>query len=462
MTRAALRQSIRRGYLRRFVRLFCVEAARALLRHKGRSSLAAIGITVGIALVVWVIAIGRAGARRSEEQFHNLGDNLVWVEAGGRSANGVRTGTHDTTSLTMADAEAILREISLVKSASPNVDGRVQVIRGNRNWNTSFRGVSPEFLPIKRWRIAEGEAFTDEELQEVASVCVIGETVRAQLFGHEDAVGQSIRVQGTPFQIIGVLAPKGQSATGQDQDDTILMPYTTAVNRLRGKGYAWLDDIMCSAASEQGLDGAIERIVALLRQRHHVGPGTGQEDDFNIRRPDLLIKSEIEAARTLALFLLAVALISVLVGGIGIMNVMLASVSQRTQEIGLRLAVGATEREVQLQFLGEAVLLSVFGGLCGFLLSIAGAFVVERFVGWPLAIPSDAVGLAIFFSAANGVLFGFYPAWRCVAHGSHPGAPPRMKQSDRDAGQADSEGQCRGGTEPLFAGPWLPNYLKFW
>jgi putative ABC transport system permease protein len=390
------------------------EAIRALLRHKVRSGLSLIGITIGVAVVVWVVAIGTAGSERAEDSLHALGDNLVWVEAGGRNINGVRTGTHDTTTLTVEDAEAIRREVKLIKAVSPNVDGGVQIARGNRNWATRYRGVISEYLDIKRWTLTSGAAFSDDQVERAANVVLIGETVRQQIFGDEDPLGKMVRLRGQPFEVIGLLAPKGQSASGQDQDDWVFLPYTTAEKRLRGRGVTWLDDILCSAVSPEAVDPAITQVTALLRQRHGLHSSGVQDDDFNIRRPDEIIKAEIQASRTLALFLLTVASISLVVGGIGVMNVMLASVAQRTAEIGLRLAVGATGRNIQVQFLGESVVLTMVGGILGVAASFAGNAVIGRALGWRLTVSPAAIALALAFSAAVGLIFGSYPAMRAA------------------------------------------------
>ncbi|MGD0919059.1 MAG: ABC transporter permease [Thermodesulfobacteriota bacterium] len=388
--------------------LFGIEAVRALYRNKLRSALAAIGITIGIAAVVCVVAIGTAGSQRAEQQLQNLGDNLVWIEAGSRNVNGVRSGSYGMTSLTMEDAEAILREVSLIKSVSPQVDGSVLIACGNRNWTTHYRGVAPEFLEIRRWELAEGVPFTREDVEHAAKVCMIGQTVRQQLFGAEEAIGRDARINKQIFRVIGVLAPKGQSGTGQDQDDNILMPYTTAQKNLRGNAFTWLNDILCSAVSLEAAKPAIDRINGLLRERHHIRPGDG--DDFNIRHPEEVIKAQIATSQTLALFLTSVACISLLVGGIGIMNVMLVSVTQRTREIGLRLAVGATTGAIQIQFLGEAVMLSLFGGLLGVFVGILGSFILGYALGWPVSIPLEALIVAPTFAIGMGIFFGFYPA----------------------------------------------------
>ncbi|MFI5295235.1 MAG: ABC transporter permease [Thermodesulfovibrionales bacterium] len=392
--------------------LFGREAVRALYRNKLRSSLSAIGIAIGIAAVICVVAIGTAGSQRAEQQLQNLGDNLVWIEAGSRNVNGVRSGSHGMTSLTMGDAEAISKGVPLIKSVSPNVDGTVLIAWGNRNWTTHYRGVTPEFLAIRSWDIAEGDLFTMEDVKRAANVCLIGQTARQQLFGAGEAVGRDIRINKQIFKVIGVLAPKGQSTTGQDQDDTILMPYTTVQKKLRGTGFVWLDDIMTSAVSRDAANPAIDRINALLRERHHIRPGEG--DDFNIRHPEEVIKAQIAANRTLAFFLISVASISLLVGGIGIMNVMLVSVTQRTKEIGLRLAIGATTWAIQIQFLGEAVMLSLFGGLIGVFVGVAGSFILGNVLGWSVSIPLEALIVAPLFAIGVGIFFGFYPAWKAT------------------------------------------------
>jgi putative ABC transport system permease protein len=390
----------------------CTEPLRALARHKLRSTLTALGIMVGVAAVIWVVAIGQAATARAEAELANLGDNLVWVEAGSRNINGVRTGSHGTTTLTADDAQAIRGEMTLIKSVAENVDGNVQVVYGNRNWNTRYRGISPEYLDVKGWQMGDGAFFTHEQVQNVDSVVVIGATVRTQIFGVANPIGEVIRVQGVLFQVIGLLAPKGQSSAGQDQDDVIMMPWTTTQKKLKGKGYEWLDDILCSAVSRTAVDSAVDAVTALMRQRHHIRPG--EPDDFNIRRPDEVLNAQVQTSRTLELLLISLASISLLVGGIGIMNVMLASVAQRIAEIGLRMAVGATPGAVQLQFLGEAVMLSVFGGILGVPLSAGGSFFIERMLGWSLGTPPQAAVLAVAFSVAVGIIFGFYPAWRAA------------------------------------------------
>ncbi len=387
-----------------------LQAWRALLRHKGRSALNALGITIGIAAVVWVVAIGKAGSEQAQEQMHSLGDALVWVEAGSRNVNGLRSGTFGMHNLMLDDAAAILREVPAIKRVSPNIDGRVVVQWQTKNWTTSYRGVSPDYQDIKRWSVALGDYFTDQDDDRATSVVVLGQTVRQQLFGDLDPRGEVVRIGGMPFTVIGVLAPKGQSSTGRDQDDELHVPYMTIIKKVRGGGQWWLDDILCSATSPSDVPAAITAITELMRQRHHIQEG--QEDDFNIRHPEELIAAQIQAADTLATLLVSIAAAALLVGGIGVMNVMLASVAERTREIGVRLAVGASPLTIQAQFLVEAVLLTAFGGVVGVGVSFGGASILAKTLHWPLPIPPQALALAIVFSVGIGVLFGYVPARR--------------------------------------------------
>ena len=371
------------------------QAARGVLRHKGRSSLTTLGIAIAVAAVVWVVALGREGSTRYLELLQGLGDNLVWVEAGSRNKAGVRTGARSVQTLTLDDMEAIRREVPMVKRISPQVDGNARIISARSNWSTRTRGVSPDYLPIKRFDVALGAVFTDDDLVRARNVLLLGQTVREQLFGDEDPVGQVVRVNGMLFTVLGVLAPKGQSATGQDQDDTIMIPYTTAVKKLRAPGVAWVDDIVCSAATAEAVVAAADLITALMRERHHIGPE--QDDDFNIRHPEDVVKAQLEASETLARLLIAV-----------------ASVTERTREIGLRMAVGASPRMVTLQFLAEAVLLCVAGGVAGVLVSILGASAIGGSLGWSLSVPPEALGVAIGVSTVVGVVFGYMPARRAA------------------------------------------------
>jgi putative ABC transport system permease protein len=378
----------------------------SMIRNKMRSALTVLGITIGIGAVICVVAIGNAGQARVEQQLSNLGDNLVWIEEGGRAVNGIRTGSHGANTLVLADAVAIRQQVPLIKSVSPNVDGSVQVIYANQNWFTRFRGVSPEYFDIKRWLVAEGAVFNQDDVDSAADVCVIGRTVRDLLFGAQDPIGKVLRVKDVPCKVVATLAPKGLAVSGQDEDDLIVLPYTTVQKKI--KGIPWLDDILCSAVSPAAVKLAGEQAAALLRDRHHLRPD--QEDDFNIRNPEDIIEAQLAASRTLTVLLIAIASISLIVGGIGIMNVMLVSVKERTREIGVRLAIGATEAAIQLQFLGESVMLSLAGGAVGVLLGVAGTFLIGQTLGWNMQVSPSAILIAALFSFAVGVFFGYYPA----------------------------------------------------
>jgi len=328
------------------VAVLLIEAMRSLSRHKARSGLNALGITIGVASVVWVVAIGEAGSDRAEAQLHALGDNLVWVEAGARNDNGVRSGTYGMRNLTLGDGQAILEDVHEIRTMTPNVDGTVVVVSETGNWTTHWRGVSPDYFDIKRWVFASGGSFLEEDVDRASNVVVLGETVRKQLFGDASPVGAIVRIAGQPYEVVGQLAPKGQSATGSDQDDTIVLPYTTAMRKVRGGGQTWLDDVLLSARRPADISAAALKIQALVRQRHNLRDE--QDDDFNIRHPEELIQDEMAAKNTLKALLVSIAAVSLMVGGIGVMNVMLASVAERTREIGVRLALGAPGWAIQV------------------------------------------------------------------------------------------------------------------
>jgi len=399
-------------WLRVALRLSIIEPVRSLLRNVVRSALATLGIAVAVAIVLAVVALGRASIEASEHELDKLGDNLVWVEAGSRNVAGARTGTHGMTTLTARDADAIRDEIPQIRDVSENVDGDFLTIYQDRNWRTHWRGVASSYRMIKRWEIARGEFFDDDQTEHAARVVVIGETVRRELFRDRDPIGEIVRIQNLDFEVVGVLAAKGQSTTGQDQDDTVMMPWTTAMKRIVGKDQTWLDDILCSARSPADLVPAAAQIAELLRQRHHIEPGAS--DDFNIRHPEELLQARLKTSRTLSLLLLLLASISMAVGGIGVMNVMLASVSQRIREIGLRCAVGARPSAILLQFFSEAVVLSLIGGGLGVALGTLSAYVIERRFGWTLTMtPAHGVG-AVLAAVAVGIVFGAYPATRAA------------------------------------------------
>jgi putative ABC transport system permease protein len=304
--------------------------------------------------------------------------------------------------------KAMLEEVPALKVCSPQVDGDVQVIFGNQNWRTTYRGVSPEFLAIRGLRVASGELFSAADVGAASKVCLVGQTVAERLFGTEDPVGQTIRVRDMPFRVLGTLAPKGQSVQGRDQDDFILMPFTSAARKL--KGAVWLDDVMCSAVSAAAIPGIERQLRPLLRERHHLVPG--QDDDFNIRKPEDVIKAQEEMARTMMLLLASVATISLVVGGVGIMNIMLVSVTERTREIGLRMAVGARESNIRLQFLAEAIVLCAAGSAGGILAGTLASRGIAESMGWPVLVSPAAVCVAAVSAILTGLVFGYYPARR--------------------------------------------------
>jgi len=385
-------------------------ALKALARNPMRTALTMLGVIVGVSAVICTIAVGDGAASKVRDAISSIGANMIWIEAGGVNKNGVHTGAYGTKSLTRGDAKAIQLQIALVTDVSPNVDQRVQLIYGNQNWNSTVHGISPEYLAVKSWPILRGEMFTQRDIDAAANVCVLGRTVVEQLFADQDPIGETIRVKDQICKVIGLLAPKGQSATGQDQDDTFMMPYTTVMKKLMGQ--YWLDDVMMSAISAEAAPAAEEQIAVLLRDRHRIRPGAA--DDFNIKHPTEIADAVAQSAQTMEVLLASVASVSLLVGGVVIMNIMLVSVTERTREIGVRLAVGARGRDVLRQFLLEAVLLSLTGGAIGVALGMLGTHLIATMLDWPTHVSSNAVMLAFGFSAATGLFFGYYPATRAA------------------------------------------------
>src|SRR5262249_49572333 len=389
-----------------YLRTIFAESFRELGRNRVRSALTILGIAVGIAAFICVVAIGNAGSAKIEQQLHDLGDNMIWVEAGSRAKSGVRVGSRGSRTLIVEDAQAILRQIRGIKSVAPNVDSGIQVVSGSANWGTMYRGVSPEFLEVRRWEMQQGGFFTQDDVDRASAVCVLGHTVVDNLFPNESALGKTVRLNSVPCTVIGVLVPKGMSASGQDQDAFIVMPYTTVQKRISGT--FWLDDIFCSATSRDIMTQATQDIIGLLRERHHLHQS--EPDDFNIRTPEERIRAQLQASHLLTLLLASTASLALLVGGVGIMNIMLVSITQRTREIGIRMAIGATEGDVQLQFLSEAIIISMLGGIFGVVLGIMGSSLLQSTLHWQMELSPQIMVFASLFAAATGIFFGYYPS----------------------------------------------------
>ena len=387
------------------------QAARSLSRHWIQSVLSVLGIAVGVAAFVCVVAIGNAGTSAVEDQLKSLGDNFVWVEAGSRNRNGIRNGARGTRSLVLSDAQAITAQVPLIQRLTPNVDGRLQIIYGQQNWATTFRGVTPEFLPIRRWDLSAGEFFTQADVDHASPVCVLGQTVVDNLFGIDDPIGKTVRIQSIPCLVLGVLHAKGISATGQDQDDFVLLPYTTVQKKLLGITH--LQNITLSTADGVPFDQVSDALTTILRTRHQLTAGA--PDDFTVRSLEEMATVLTSTTTTMTWLLASIAAVSLLVGGIGIMNIMLVSVTERTREIGLRLSVGARDVDVLLQFLVEALVLSLAGGALGVALGFAASYLVSHVMQWSALVTPGAVLLSFGCAAAVGIFFGFYPARKAAA-----------------------------------------------
>jgi putative ABC transport system permease protein len=381
-------------------------ALRALGRNKLRAFLTMLGIIIGVGAVIAMVAIGEGAKATIRAQIASLGTNVLIVLPGTASQGGVRTGSGGVNTLVDGDAKAMMQELSSVAFASPALRRPEQIVAGNLNWSTLTQGVAPEFQQIRDWQVAEGRFIHEGDIESAAKVAVIGQTVVNQLFGNDDVLDSVIRIRNIPFRVVGVLAPKGQTSQGTDQDDTVIIPYTTMQKRLMRITY--VQSITVSAVSAERVQEAQEQIAALLRQRHRIGPD--REDDFIIRNLSDIAEAASTSARVMAVLLGAVASISLLVGGIGIMNIMLVSVTERTREIGIRMAVGARSRDIMMQFLVEAVVMAATGGAIGILLGIGSSEVLKFWASWPTLVSPAIVGIAFLFSGAVGVFFGFYPA----------------------------------------------------
>ena len=386
-------------------------ALRALRVNRLRSALTMLGIIIGVAAVIAMVAVGSGATERIQQQIQAIGSNLIMVVPGSITSNGIRLGSGAVVTLSEDDAKAIVAECPAVATVAPTVRGAAQVMYGNANWATSIVGTTQDYLTIRDQSVLSGSPFTADDVNSGAKVALLGTTVTQNLFGEADPVGQSIRIKNVPFTVDGVLSPKGQSPSGQDQDDVILIPISTAKRQVVGASQAnarSVQSIMVQAVNAAAMDEAQREMGALLRQRHRIQPG--QDDDFTVRNLSDVFAAQESSARVMSILLGAIASVSLIVGGIGIMNIMLVSVTERTREIGLRLAIGAKTRDILAQFLVEAVTLSVFGGIVGILSGLGASILISYFAGWSTLVSATSIGLAFAFSGLVGVFFGYYPA----------------------------------------------------
>lgn len=386
-------------------------AVRALRVNKLRSALTMLGIVIGVGAVITMVAVGAGAQARVAEQIQSLGSNMIIVLSGSVTASGVRLGSGSQLTITEDDAWAIEREIPLVEAAAPTVRGGAQVVYGNLNWATFVQGVTPEYFVARDWPVAAGKTLSQEDVDGATKVALLGETVALNLFGDSDPIGEVIRIKNVPFTVIGVLDRKGQSTYGQDQDDTILIPVSTAKKKVIGVSQAnarSVGSISVKVREARMMPAAEQEIRSLLRQRHRLQ--AYQDDDFWLRNLSEVLESQEASSRVLTILLAAIASVSLVVGGIGIMNIMLVSVTERTREIGLRMAVGARGKDILTQFLVEAVTLSLIGGAIGIAFGLIGTYAIAHFAGWRTLVDPRAIVVAFGFAAAVGIFFGFYPA----------------------------------------------------
>jgi len=388
-------------------------AYRALARNKMRAALTMLGVIIGVAAVIAMVSIGQGASASVQAQISNFGTNLLFVSAGAQNVGGVRSGTGDngTNTLTEDDLQAIQREVPSISMISPMVNSRSQLVVGNQNWNTSIQGVSEQLPGIRKWTIDSGEFFTDADVRSSARVIVLGQTVVDNLFNGMDPVGQSVRVMNLPFRVVGVLGRKGQDPQGRDQDDIAFAPYTTVQKKLLGNNRIQVAYV--SAISADATYTAQLQITDLLRQRHKLSGN--QPDDFTVRNMSDVAEAANETNSIMTWLLGSIAGVSLLVGGIGIMNIMLVSVTERTREIGVRLAIGARSSAVKKQFLIESIVLSLTGGIIGILLGVVASLAIPMMLGWPTLVSTAAIVGSVIFSAAVGIFFGYYPAQKAAA-----------------------------------------------
>jgi putative ABC transport system permease protein len=386
-------------------------AFRALARNKMRSTLTMLGVIIGVGAVIAMMGIGQGADQQVQRQIANLGSNLLFVSSGSMNLGGLRLGWGATKTLVREDVTAMLKECPAVAAAAPGTQTSAQVVYENDNWGTRITGSTPEYFEIRTWDFQSGASFSDDDVTNAANVAVIGETVRKNLFATTEAVGKTIRIGNLPFKVVGVLVAKGQSpAMNEDQDDTIIVPLTTLQKKITGQ--PWLRFVMVSAKSRAGSYAAQQQIEALLHDRHRIRPE--QENDFTVRNLADMADLASEASKVMTALLASIAGVCLLVGGIGIMNIQLVSVTERTREIGLRMAIGATEGDVQRQFLTEAVVMSLLGGVIGIGVGMLASLIIASTAGWPILVSGAAVAGAAAVAIAIGIFFGYYPAQKAA------------------------------------------------
>jgi len=388
-------------------------AFRALVRNKMRAALTMLGIIIGVAAVIAMVSIGQGASASVQAQIESIGTNLLFVSAGAQNVGGVRSGTGDTgtNTLTVDDLDAIKREVPSVSMVTPNVNARSQLVAANMNWNTQVTGVSEQYPEIRKWPVASGSFFTDADVRTAARVIVIGQTLADNLYPGQDPIGQDIRVMNLPFRVVGVMLRKGQDPQGRDQDDVAFAPYTTVQKKILGRDRIQIAFV--SAISQDATYTAQSQITDLLRQRHKLT--ASEPDDFTVRNMTDVAEAANETSKTMTILLACIAGVSLLVGGIGIMNIMLVSVTERTREIGIRMAIGARSSAVRSQFLIESIVLSLIGGVVGIILGVALSLAIPAFLGWPTLVSMMAIIGSVLFSGAVGIFFGYYPARKAAS-----------------------------------------------
>jgi len=384
---------------------------RALRVNKMRSALTMLGIIIGVGAVIAMVAIGTGASQKIAEQISSMGSNLLIILPGATTSGGVRMGAGTQPTLSMGDAEAIIKECPAVADAAPIHNGVAQIVYGHTNWSTGVIGTTPSLLIVREWELRSGRSFITQDVKSATKVALLGQTVVDNLFGDQNPVGQTIRIKNVPFTVIGVLAKKGQNAQGQDQDDTVMIPVTTAQKKLFGTQFPGMVRIITvKAKSAEDLSTAEKQINELIRQRHHIG--VKQDPDFTVRNLTQIMQAAEQSTRVMTMLLGAIASVSLLVGGIGIMNIMLVSVTERTREIGIRMAVGAKTWDIRLQFIIEALTLSLIGGILGIIIGISTSVILSNLSGWPTVVSPLSILVAFGFSGFIGIFFGFYPAYK--------------------------------------------------